>query len=76
MVSLEHFGYLRTNDLKTPFPDGDFNGDKWVVQTLQQIKLDDFNINNQPIFKKYQITNKISKKLDSLKKEKEEEVQK
>ena len=75
MVSLEHFGYLRTNDLKTPFPDGDLNGDKWVVQTLEQIKLDDFNINNQPIFKKYQITNKISKKLDSLKKEKEEEVQ-
>lgn len=75
MVSFEHFGILRANDLKVPFPDGDFNGDKWVVQTLQQVKLDDYNINNEPIFKKYNIVKKINEKLASVKKEKEEETQ-
>ena len=74
MICFEHYGIIKTNDLMTPFPDDDLSGDNWVVQTLEQIKLDDFKIVNEPIFRKYNLVDKITQKLDSIEKTREEEV--
>ena len=74
MVCFEHYGIIKTNDLMTPFPDDDLSGDNWVVQTLEQVKLDDFGIVNEPIFRKYNLIDKITEKLVSIEKTREEEV--
>ena len=74
MVCFEHYGIIKTNDLKTKFPKDDLYGDKWVVQTLEQVKLDDFGIVNEPIFKKYNLIDKITEKLNSIEKTREEEI--
>ncbi len=38
MVCFENYNII-TNDLKTGYNSGDLTGDKWVVQTLEQVKL-------------------------------------
>lgn len=75
MICFEHYGIIKTNDLKTRFPDDDLSGDNWVVQTLEQVKLDDYKIENEPIFKKYKIVDKIKSKIEKVEKERKEEVE-
>ena len=74
MVCFEKYNIITSNDLKTGYPSGDLNGDKWVIQTLEQVKLDDFNINTDSLFKKYNIKNLIIEKLKKNEEEKTEEI--
>ena len=45
-----------------------------MIQTLEQVKLDDFNINTDSLFKKYNIKNLIIEKLKKNEEEKTEEI--
>ena len=74
MVCFENYNIITPNDLKTGYNSGDLTGDKWVVQTLEQVKLDDFSLNTDPLFKKYKIRELIIEKLAEHNKEKTEEV--
>lgn len=74
MVCFENYNIITSNDLKTRYPRGDLNGDKWVIQTLEQVKLDDFNINTDSLFKKYNIKNLIIEKLKKNEEDKTEEI--
>ena len=74
MVCFENYNVITPNDLKAGYASGDLDGKKWVVQTLEQVNLSDFNLNTDPLFKKYNFVDKIREKLKIVEEEKSEEV--
>ncbi len=70
MVCFENYNVITPNDLKAGYASGDLDGKKWVVQTLEQVNLSDFNLNTDPLFKKYNFVDKIQEKLKIVRRRK------